>query len=265
MNMKGGKMKNCIAFIVIMLSSAATAGKLPMMMPYGAATVDGDLNDWRDVQWYALDTIFDGNPDDARDAKMAVKWTENMVYMAVTYTDTDFQFSPSRIDWNGQDSLEVYVDATNSNAYAYEGQDSYLDHDQATEWVCGPVGDKAGTVSPGWTGGIWKGMGYFADMGHTDYLAAVNVQGSRITYELGLPSYSHRTRGELATLALGQTIGCDAAIVTKSSIGYGMLCANNVPQKCHSAGRFQDWMLVPEPGTMTLLTITCCVVLGRKK
>ena len=217
----------------------------PWQMPYGSCTVDGDLSDWSDASWVVMGQVYYGDPADASDARYAVRWTENTVYMAVSYIDSDHKLADFEIAWNGQDCIESHLDAANADEDGY----NTTDYDTATQWFTGPEGDVIDDVSATWTGGTWQSLGNFADCGSYCYEAATHVDSvtGEIVYELAMPAYAHRTTGELVTLQAGDIVGCDVVIDSKSAAGFGVLSANADGGKYADAGAFQDWNLVIEP------------------
>ena len=76
-------------------------------IPYGTATVDGDLSDWSGADWNVFDTVYDGIPDDINseivDGGWTARWTAEKVYMAVKVRDTAHCFTDSYTEWNAKE------------------------------------------------------------------------------------------------------------------------------------------------------------------
>ena len=228
-------------------AAGCVAASTPHIIYQGSpVTVNGDLSDWTDVAWIAMDKTLYGTPSDLTNAKWAAKWSSvtNRIYMAVTGTDAYHYFNTTDLGWNQQDMLEVFVDAGNFDVSDYPAY-SYAD---AQQWTFGPTrGASAGV----WGGSYW---GYLAgDVSKPVGAlvpAAVNVTGTTITYEFELPPYSYfdystPANSTYVTLASDMVIGLDVVMstITNGSLGFGMRCENTLGGKAAYAENFQNYTL----------------------
>ena len=213
----------------------------------GTATIDGDLSDWADVQWIAMDMLSYGAPTDLSNAEWAARWDDasNRILLAVRGTDTFHFFSDYPIQWDGQDSIEVYVDANNSDATPLVP----FQFKYAQQWTIGPDADDTNDL---WGGGEWVNISYGAST-PTGYTAAVDVTGNVISYELALPPFAlYYAAGTPANvevdLAVGLTVGLDVIMGTRTSSSgqpydFGMVCENTVGGKYDNASLFPNFTL----------------------
>ena len=222
----------------------------------GSVTVDGDLSDWDSVAWIAMDKVYhdglNGLDIDLSNARWAAKWddTSNLIYVAVTGTDTYHYFSDTEIRWDGQDVIELYVDAADSDAWELSP-----DYVAAQQWVFGP---DAG-ASPGeWGGGYWGNLGSdpCRPVG-TLVDAAVDVTGDVISYEFAIPpystlSYSNPGSSVEVDLEAGLIVGLDVIMGTRASSAsdpydFAMLCENTIhgfpSGKWDDALSFQNYVI----------------------
>ena len=86
-----------------------------MFIPKGTITVDGELDDaWKDAVEVTLGNKTD-NPQAT--AKVKVLWDEQNLYVYAEVTDSDLNKDNEEV--HQQDSLEVFIDETNSKAAEY--------------------------------------------------------------------------------------------------------------------------------------------------
>ena len=110
--------------VAIALCSAAAMADHDVLVPYAApeatAVVDGDLADWVGSTWIALDEEYSPVVGDVSNAKYAMRWSSmtNLLYVAVSVTDTDQHFEDHWVSWDTQDDVEIYIDAGNNNTDA---------------------------------------------------------------------------------------------------------------------------------------------------
>ncbi|MFW6146729.1 MAG: hypothetical protein ACOC7R_05285 [Planctomycetota bacterium] len=203
----------------------------------GSATVDGDLGEWAAADWIALDEVYSGGPTDVTDARYCLRWSDadNLLYVAVEVTDTEQNLEPAYTTWNGQDDIEVSVDAGNNTAY-FEGdmtkgqQIMFGAAPGGTDWVIASWGNPVGTdLVPAY---------------------AVVVDGDVIRYEAAIVPYSHYSgwsgddQQAVVDLAADVELGFDVVAVTKLDDGtYGMLTNNLVGGKFQQGSALQKWVL----------------------
>lgn len=77
-------------------------------------TVDADLSEWDDAQWFSINSEVIAAPDIA-EAQFAVAWNpaqSDTIYIAAKVRDTDHNFASSIGTWNAGDMLEVRIEGT---------------------------------------------------------------------------------------------------------------------------------------------------------
>ncbi len=220
------------AFVVFVGTSVTNAGDLPL----GTAIIDGDLSDWADAQWMPLDAVYYGEPSDVSEAKFAARWTPHMIYVAVTVVDTDHVFQEAFSVWNGQDSLEIYVDPANRNTVDFNA--TYAD----------AQGFMISTTPSGESSWICLGGTPLASDQTAVPDFAISVDGDVINYEIALRPYDAFDRNDPSAstelvLADGMTIGLDFTLDTKYATGFGMLSTTASGGKYHLAELFSDHLL----------------------
>ena len=228
---------------VVLLLLAWVSPGLAYEIPAGTATVDGDLSDWADAEWISNEAIYHGDPADASGAKWAARWESDMVYVAATIVDTDHVFVPAHESWNGQDCLEVYIDAGNRDVEGYHG--TFTDAQQyvfsstgadANEWIC-------------------LGLNPLAEDQTACPAFEVSVDGDTINYEIAMRPYDafnwdDPPSSTVLTLSTGMVIGLDVIHDSKSTTGFGMLSENTMAGKYYIAANMQDYTLVGELGVL---------------
>ena len=210
----------------------------------GSVTVDGDLSDWSGVAWIAMDKVLYGLPSDLTSAKWAAKWDSvtNRIYVAVTGIDSYRYFSDTDTAWDGQDEVEIYVDAANSDEWELS-TNGYI---YAQQWAFGP---DAGATQDIWGGGYWGNLHHEnAKPAGSFVTAAVNVTGNVISYEFAIRPYSefyynNPSANVEVTLAPGAIVGLDVVMGTRTSSGFGMWCENLDGGKAEDALMFQNYTL----------------------
>ena len=238
-------MNKLIIFTVVLAVSCAAFGEV-WQMTAGTATIDADLSDWAGASWIPMDITAYGDPANISNAQMAVRWDTNNIYLAVTYQDSDLQLSQSCLGWNGQDDIEVYINANNDNTYNYSSSGFIT----AQQYLFGPYGNNASGLSstPAVPANTWGSLSdsiplTTAQMGNN---VATSVSGNTVTYEMKVPAYNDLGTGALETLSVGDIVGFDVVAADKGASNYGWKGINSLSGKSGDAGQFQDWVLVNE-------------------
>jgi hypothetical protein len=233
------------AFVLV----CGMAGAQTFEIVPGKATVDGVLSpgEWDKANWITMDKVLFGNPTDLSDASWAAMWdsSENVIYVAVTGTDTNHVMHIFG-DWDGQDDVEIYINARNDDTEAYGTEERKFDY--AQQYIVGysPVGPLT-----------WAVIGANKLSMPTNMLpaAAFGMVTNRLVYELKLRPYDYFNYDNVSssteiTLREKLVIGLDAVMASRTSTGdYGWLAANMNPSKFNYAGRLQDHKLVGRPYT----------------
>lgn len=212
----------------------------------GIATVDGNLGDWAEANWIAMNDTFYSDPSDVTGAKWAARWTPDTIYVAVTGVDADHRFTESNQGWDQQDSVEIFVDAANKNVVGFADPGNWKDAQQ----YCG--------APNGTPGGEWLILGYVPLPEGTVPAFEATVVGATINYEFALRPYNeyninNPAASTVVTLSGGMTVGLDVVIDTKHAWDpfsaaddptFGMLCYLNSTDKWNDASVFIDQVLV---------------------
>jgi hypothetical protein len=245
--------------ILVLAFATITFGQ--MEIPEGSATIDGDLSDWAGATWIDVDQIYYSSEDPAAwpgdvtvgTAKWAARWSAdtNLIYLAATLEDNEHVFTTDYDAWNTRDAIEVYIDASNSDATPYawgnpvEGGGEMR---SAQQWVVGPDG------STGPDGdGYWQTLGAIAIPEGAVPDAAVSVDGATINYEIAMTPWESlvwaydddnttvigvdNENSTIVTLAPGVEMGLDVVLGSVYGTNFGMTAENTDPTKWNDAGQ----------------------------
>jgi len=204
----------------------------------GRIRVDGQLNDWRNVEWTPLDKTLAGNPVNISNAQWALQWNdEPSLYIAVRYDDANIVLQDRYVNSNAQDCVEIYVRGdTGSKPADYSKQQNSAQH-----YIFGLAKNKIT---------VWRklaGMGRFP--AHNPAKAAVRLDGRTFTYEIMVPIYDQfdaksRRHSETTEVYADLEIGVDIAIVDISTNGFaGVMSENTLDGKERNANRIAEHTL----------------------
>jgi len=196
-------------------------------IPAGIPTIDGVISpgEWDNANWLDLDQLYYGDPPDLSNARWAALWSPqtNLIYVVVTGTDTYHFFGDgywSESDWNKYDTVQVYIDPSNSDAQYYSEQDP------AQQWMAGNDNN----------GGQWIMLPVeciFPENPLDDEYRpqlATTINGDILTYEYAFKPYESfgwltgRETKELQ-LEADLQVGLDVVMCSRSTT-FGMLCEN---------------------------------------
>ena len=233
--------------LVLCLANSAAIGypdQNDYIIVIGQPVIDGVISagEWDSADWIDMNADYSTPPpDDLSQASWAAMWSPgtNLIYVAVTGTDTSHNFSSSFVAWNEHDDIEIYVDPGNTDVtdYAY-----YRDTMRyAQHYFIGPDGG----------GGAWS---HILDRSADSILPpggyAASVNGDIITYEFALKPYSDLNLSSPGTspvlpLEIGQVIGLDICMAScDTSTNSRFLCENSVAGKWKFADTLLDLTLV---------------------
>ncbi|MBU4270653.1 MAG: hypothetical protein KKA28_02135 [Planctomycetes bacterium] len=234
-----------------------------LSLPYGSATVDGDLSDWADASWNSLDAVYDSYPIDIAGGAWAARWTADKVYMAVKVQDTDHIFSDSNTGWGLSDALELTIHTTGSTG------DYPQYFEPAQQWTVG--------ITTALDGSVWATAGYPDVYGAytptvSQFQAVGSVNGEWLYYEAAITPFEYfgSKIGEddvMSPLSAGMTIGLDCTAVGNDGVstneyeipGYtGMKCSDldqTIGGWSENYYLISQHLLVPEPGAGLLAVL----------
>ncbi len=215
----------------------------------GRATVDGALSpgEWDQANWIPLDKVYSGLPvDDLTNASYAALWdpSENVIYVAVTGTDTSHVLA-AWSSWNGQDGVELYINANNDNTNNY-----YSTWFSAQQYVVGY--DLASTS-------VWATIGGVFLPTNTLPAVAFGMVTNQLVYEFKLRPFDHYDYNQVENSTEVQlrsrlVIGLDVAMSSRTTWGtFGMVCEYPPTSKFTNAGNMRDHTLVSRPGVVFIL------------
>jgi hypothetical protein len=214
---------------------------------HDTVTVDGDLEEWVDVDWIALDEVYYGSPNDIgstlEDAKFALKWNSDTdkIYAAVIVDDANHVLFDYPTNWDSSDRIEVYIQGDPNGGTLWGIGDRY--YDKAQQYAVGK-----GTSS-GWSWATF-GAGQAIPIGAGFEKAAV-LDGSKIIYEIGATAfiwYGGRSGADTIdqSLVAGLEVGFDIVASTRYDVpdaDFGMRSENLMIGKYADAQQFRTYTL----------------------
>ena len=204
----------------------------PYYIVYGTAVIDGDLSDWVDAEWTALDAPYDvplypsgaplnpGTPDIA-EVYYAARWSRDKVYVAIKVRDTIHNLIDSYQTWDACDVTEYCIHTTGTGPTNYYNNN----YTAAQEYV---VGIKRDGKS------VWTSLGPLGTAAGTNLIAAGKVVGQWLYYEAALTPYHYLnlaspSQSVISYLSAGDSLGLDPQVVANdgttkinnsNSVGY---------------------------------------------
>ena len=221
----------------------------PNTIPLGTANVDGDLDEWADADWIALDQPYWATTPDVAEAKFAVRWDPNTdrIYAAVVVNDANRIFTDGYVDWDDADIIEVYSHGDETGGDHY-GISSFGWFDTAQQYIVGANTNQIDYWAVLGSGDPNVGPGY------TDLLYSVAVDDTNdlIVYELGVKqfdNYGGISGGStvISDLTSGDIVGFDIVVGTRYGTNpgdFGMLAANMMLNKYVYTSAFQKYTLI---------------------
>lgn len=204
----------------------------------GRIRIDGNLNDWKRIEWAPLNATLDGTPANISSAQWAMQWDDDgMLYIAVRYDDADIVLQDSCVNSNAQDCVEIFVRGdTGSEPLDYSKTQSSAQH-----YIFGLSKNKTTA---------WKKLANTSPFPpHNPAQAAVILDGKTFIYEIRVPLYDKfdiatRRHSEISEAAVDFEIGADIAIVDVGAKGYaGRKSENTIPDKGCNANHIAEHTL----------------------
>lgn len=234
-------MKTQFLFPVLALLTGiarAEMGKPEDIPEAGRIRIDGRLEDWKKIEWVALDRALDGSPVNISNAQWALQWDEDgILYVAVRYDDADIVLQDGYVNSNAQDCVEVYVRGDTGSAPS----DYSKNQDSAQHYIFGLSKNKTAA---------WKKLANIDPFPtHNPSAAAVRLEGKTFTYEIRVPLYDKfsatpRRDCEMTETYLDVEVGADIAIVDVGSKGYtGIKSENTMNGKGRNADHIAEHTL----------------------
>ncbi|MCC7300029.1 MAG: hypothetical protein IT583_03000 [Verrucomicrobia bacterium] len=223
---------------LLIVTAQAKTGKPEDIPEAGRIRIDGNLQDWKQINWTPLNETLDGNPANISNAQWALRWDEDgTLYIAVRYDDADIALQDNWVNSGTQDCVEIFVRGDTGSKPV-----DYSEHQKsAQQYVFGLARNKATT---------WKKLAS-AKMfpAHNPATAAVKLDGKTFTYEMMVPLYDNfsalsRRNCERSEVFQDSEIGIDIAIVDAGSTGYaGRKAENTMPDKAFNASHIAEHTL----------------------
>jgi hypothetical protein len=213
----------------------------PAAIPFGKATVDGNISDWSDATWTAMNSypnIGTSQADidaDVPEAYFAAKWQKNKVYVAVKVHDMSHYFTNTYTAWNARDAIEVFIHTDNDGGADYSPFNT-----DAQQYEVGIKTDGSS---------VWSTVGSTAfnlSSWATAAVATGKVDGDWLIYELEITPYTYfglvktgdLSNSVVSNLFATQVIGLDVDVISNNSIGtfLGKKSASSEENK------WKDWL-----------------------
>lgn len=227
-------------------SDLGQSGVLPLYIQDGNAKIDGDLSDWDDSEWTAINSSY--YPPYCPDVTIgyySAKWDSaaNKVYIAVKVDDTAHTFTDTYTDWNKRDAVELYLHTFGTNP---NGSTDYSADQAAAQQYS--IGFKTDAAS------LWSAVGYKnnipADAG---FVCAGKIDGDWLYYEAAMTPFAHY--GGLSgqpsttyTLKPGDIIGVDVIVASADGSTFqGMIGQNSKSGKSADFAAIGTHQLVGGP------------------
>jgi hypothetical protein len=227
----------------------------PELIPYGSVNVDGDLSDWSNATWSAIDQVLQDNPADISEASYSVKWQANKIYLAVKVLDTVPYFTNTYTAWDARDAIEIFLHTDGKAGITYpdcEAAQEYIvgikDSYRTQVWSALGNGSMYRDRILEWSDGLFGGLGKAAGS------ASVTAEGCWINYEVELTPFTYLGvvnggTNVVSTLGVGDVIGLDVDVVGHNTTGYtGVKCENQMAQKSANLLHFGLHKLNQFPG-----------------
>jgi hypothetical protein len=227
----------------------------PTKIPYGTATVDGDLsNDWSNAVWTSLNVVPNVGTSEADvitdvpEAYYAAKWQKNKVYVAVKVRDTAHYFTDTYTRWNARDAIEVFLHTDNDGDTDYSTYNTLAQQyefgfkmDASTLWAnVGPNGvyNLSSSANVAKVAGQVNGQWLYYEIEMTPF-----------TY-FGLIETGNISSTVVSDLFANEVIGLDVDIICNNSSGtyLGKKSENNLTPKYNNWKNFGLHKLTSIPG-----------------
>lgn len=218
-------MKPQIVFTILALLIGVARAEMgnPKDIPEaGRIRIDGQLNDWRNIEWVPLDKTLACDSVNISNAQWALQWNdEPSLYIAVRYDDSSIVLQDRYVSSNAQDYVEIFVRGdTGSKPADYSKQQNSAQH-----YIFGLSKSKTAA---------WRklaGMDRFP--AHNPAKVAIRLDGRTFTYEIMVPVYDKfdaksRRHSETTEVYTDLEIGVDIAIVDVGIKGFAGVISENV-------------------------------------
>jgi hypothetical protein len=245
--MKGKRMKSILVIGFLLIASLMFSGQVFADVPYGTATVDGDLSDWAGATWNSFDTVYDSAPIDIAEGAWSARWTPDKVYIAVRVRDTAHVFADSYgangAAWAERDATELYLHTTGHNADPLDYSYSVFE-EPAQQWTIGMKtaadGSVWGTIGypPGYQAPSTVGVDYVPTV--DQLVIAGSINGQWLYYEAAITplEYFGGLKGNpdvSSPLSAGDTIGLDVTAVSNDGVSSNYNIPGYAGMKCNGA------------------------------
>jgi hypothetical protein len=213
----------------------------PAAIPFGKATVDGNLSDWSDATWTSMNSypnVGTTQADidaDVSEAYYAAKWQKDKVYVAVKVHDMSHYFTDAYTAWNARDAVEVFVHTDNDGVADYSPFNT-----DAQQYEVGIKTDGSS---------VWFTVGstaYNLSSWGTVATAAGKADGEWLVYELEITPYTYF--GLVETGGLSTSVASNLFATQVISLDVDVISHNNsgsyLGKKSASSeeNKWKDWL-----------------------